>query len=1124
TTTKIATPYGGGIYIEVPLRATAGVVDVTVTGAVRAPYFSAKSFHQTTPTEWDTEKTHPAPWADFQSDKFMTQVPTNWIYAHPDPAQLMTDWDDAMDAINDLMGFPRIRGKETMYPQVDIIMRSAVHAPGYPAINVTDNPNNDRGGYHNNYIVRGPGASPTAAHIEFHEQGHAYFFPKFGGENESTVNLLQPAMLQRKFGYDFDVAQRSSLGSGNVNRTMDNTAVAWMCVFNFSPREVPMASAEKSYQHKGHAKFLDVARLFGWQGLDDYWKSFMEDDEAGTPYGTSTDDLLLRLCIHVGKDIRPLFHFWGIHPQNPSALEAAITAANIPASTEIRDQLLYYRTLVPADNAAFRTFALAWWGRQPSINGFWEEREHARQWDTTPLYGAGDQQRSEATNPGEIYNENSASDIVARVDELVALYYAGTIIPDPMGFAVAPASSAPSTISMTALTATASVGPVEYLFENTTNGNSSGWTTSTTWDNGGLTVGVPYSYRVKARDGDSNETGWSDELSATITPPDTTAPTPDPMSFASAPAATGETTITMTAATATDPSGVEYYFECTAGAGGSDSGWQDGTSYTDTGLTPGTEYTYQVRARDKSAAQTATGWSAAVSATTTASSPETLYRTAAGGAITWDSSSMEWSAVTGGPYDTDIWTSGDSAVFEGTPGTVTLTESIGIQDLHFSTNSGYLIQGGALNFLPGGVISNSYNLANNTIASTITGAPAVNTADAGGQGYVGLEFAPTTGHTQALGVITNPVDGVGPYDKAGVVLGGTTIGNTVQEITYAPTGNSRYGRVWKQGSGTWTTGDLKTGILSVDGGTLIVNGTITTDYAGLYMLSGTLSGDATVFKNDRRAANDFVSGTAVAPGDGIGTITFDWGTNGNPNASQWTTAFRAGSSYEWELGAGVDNNDVAHIVDGRLIVEGITLEIIDAGGTPEVSDQFAVFTYDTLDSKTLDLGSVVFDTTGAPDWDASGASLVDDGAGTIYLTGMAEVGGGSDYASWLAGYSLTDTSDEGDDDKDRLGNLVEAFFGSDPSVWNAGLSEVARAGNTVTFKHPEADPALSDVSGSYEWSMDLSTWNGSGDTEGGVTVTIPEPPAPVAGVTTVTANITSGDPAQLFLRVVATKN
>ena len=65
----------------------------------------------------------------------------------------------------------------------------------------------------------------------------------------------------------------------------------------------------------------------------------------------------------------------------------------------------------------------------------------------------------------------------------------------------------------------------------------------------------------------------------------------------------------MTATTATDPSGVEYFFECTAG-GGHSSAWQDSPTYTDTGLTAATQYSYRVRARDKSAAQTATAWSA----------------------------------------------------------------------------------------------------------------------------------------------------------------------------------------------------------------------------------------------------------------------------------------------------------------------------------------------------------------------------------------------------------------------------------------------------------------------------------------------------------------------------------
>jgi hypothetical protein len=45
----------------------------------------------------------------------------------------------------------------------------------------------------------------------------------------------------------------------------------------------------------------------------------------------------------------------------------------------------------------------------------------------------------------------------------------------------------------------------------------------------------------------------------------------------------------MTATTASDPSGVEYNFDETSGnPGGTDSGWQDSTSYADTGLNSGT--------------------------------------------------------------------------------------------------------------------------------------------------------------------------------------------------------------------------------------------------------------------------------------------------------------------------------------------------------------------------------------------------------------------------------------------------------------------------------------------------------------------------------------------------------
>ncbi len=47
------------------------------------------------------------------------------------------------------------------------------------------------------------------------------------------------------------------------------------------------------------------------------------------------------------------------------------------------------------------------------------------------------------------------------------------------------------------------------------------------------------------------------------------------------------------------PAGYEYYFEeLTGNYGGTDSGWQTGTSYIDTGLLPNTEYAYDVIVRD----------------------------------------------------------------------------------------------------------------------------------------------------------------------------------------------------------------------------------------------------------------------------------------------------------------------------------------------------------------------------------------------------------------------------------------------------------------------------------------------------------------------------------------------
>ena len=101
-----------------------------------------------------------------------------------------------------------------------------------------------------------------------------------------------------------------------------------------------------------------------------------------------------------------------------------------------------------------------------------------------------------------------------------------------------------------------------------------------------------------------------------VTVSDSTAPTPDPMTFSVLPNAISDSAITMTATTATDDAfDVEYYFTCSAGSG-NDSGWQSSPTYTDTGLSAGETYSYAVRARDTSSANNTTAISAASSATT----------------------------------------------------------------------------------------------------------------------------------------------------------------------------------------------------------------------------------------------------------------------------------------------------------------------------------------------------------------------------------------------------------------------------------------------------------------------------------------------------------------------------
>jgi hypothetical protein len=408
--TRVANPLGGGIYIEVPYLADAAeVVEVRVVGAARSPYFSAKPFHRTTLQEWrNVERKHKAPWADFQSEKFMMNLPTNWIYKLDDPVTLMKDYDTAMDPVQYLFGLPEIEGKEVMYVQIDRQLRATVHAPGYPSVNSGYDPRKDMGGLGNHYLIRG------IRHIsatELHERVHAYHIMHMLGDREATVHLAHVAAFNRGLGFDMDTAFRTSVGgySKLQFRTVDNQAISWMAGIYFSKKEKLVGI---KYKHIGHVQWVDIARLFGWEALHKYYLSYNEEHEKGTPFPKDRLEIFLRLCESAGADLRPLLHFWGRFdwwdgnkPTSEKAkrLESMIKAKGLRPSRKIYDQLVRYRSLVLRNNREFQAFTTKWWGKKPSQKGWCHQKGHAQLWNS--------------------YDEKSCARAKAYVREIINMYF-----------------------------------------------------------------------------------------------------------------------------------------------------------------------------------------------------------------------------------------------------------------------------------------------------------------------------------------------------------------------------------------------------------------------------------------------------------------------------------------------------------------------------------------------------------------------------------------------------------------------------------------------------------------------------------------------------------------------------
>jgi Chitobiase/beta-hexosaminidase C-terminal domain len=132
--------------------------------------------------------------------------------------------------------------------------------------------------------------------------------------------------------------------------------------------------------------------------------------------------------------------------------------------------------------------------------------------NTTNAANSGWKQNNDFWNSGSL-SPNASYSFRAKAkngDSLETIYCSPA---SKYTLANAPGTASFSGVTQTCITAnwTANGNPggTQYFCENTTAGTNSGWISNTSWNSCGLTCGTSYSFRVKARNGEGVETGWT---------------------------------------------------------------------------------------------------------------------------------------------------------------------------------------------------------------------------------------------------------------------------------------------------------------------------------------------------------------------------------------------------------------------------------------------------------------------------------------------------------------------------------------------------------------------------------------------------------------------------------------
>lgn len=313
TRTEIAATYGGAVYIDTgndPIDADP--FQVKFDNALPAPTYV---HGQTTLDDWkNTQRSHPAPYAEFVGRNVAISFPADWIRELDDPAALMDYWDGVVALHDQLGGYTELRRMPERI-NVDCQISVGLFHAGYP----TQGPQKQCRG-----VVDLPRLQSTGNWGWFHELGHeAQRRPDkawgwnnpytFDGSIEVTVNFYS--------AHAFDQLRMRDRKGWTWTATAEAVEEKAKDFLATGKTYAEGSAADKLAMH------LQIRHAFGWdiyrEVLAGYSKQ-QDDEPRQLPKSEQAkrDAWLTRMSQATQHNLAPFYgKVWGI-PLSPKAIKA----------------------------------------------------------------------------------------------------------------------------------------------------------------------------------------------------------------------------------------------------------------------------------------------------------------------------------------------------------------------------------------------------------------------------------------------------------------------------------------------------------------------------------------------------------------------------------------------------------------------------------------------------------------------------------------------------------------------------------------------------------------------------------------------------------------------------------